>query len=99
MCAADSLSGPVIVAYADTLIRTDLSLDPTVDGMIWVKKVENPKSYGVVKLSEDNHITALVEKPKEYVSDLAVIGIYYFKEGETIKAELEKKMTQAKSPW
>ena len=96
MCAADSLSGPVIVAYADTLIRTDLSLDPTVDGMIWVKKVENPKSYGVVKLSEDNHITTLVEKPQEFVSDLAVIGIYYFKEGETIKAELEEKMTKAR---
>jgi glucose-1-phosphate thymidylyltransferase len=39
MCAADSLSGPIIIAYADTLIRTDLSLDPSVDGMIWVKKV------------------------------------------------------------
>ena len=94
MCAADSLSGPIIVAYADTLIRTDLSLDPTVDGMIWVKKVENPKAYGVVKMDDAIHITALVEKPKEFVSDLAVIGIYYFKEGETIKAELEKTMSQ-----
>lgn len=94
ICAADSLSGPIIVAYADTLIRTDLSLDPTVDGMIWVKKVENPKAYGVVKMDDANHITALVEKPKEFVSDLAVIGIYYFKEGETIKAELEKTMSQ-----
>lgn len=94
MCAADSLSGPIIVAYADTLIRTDLSLDPTVDGMIWVKKVENPQAYGVVKMDDANHITALVEKPKEFVSDLAVIGIYYFKEGETIKAELEKTMSQ-----
>ena len=64
MCAADSLSGPIIVAYADTLIRTDLSLDPSVDGMIWVKKVENPKAYGVVKMNQDNHITALVEKPQ-----------------------------------
>ena len=97
MCAADSLSGPIIVAYADTLIRTDLSLDPTVDGMIWVKKVENPKAYGVVKMDDANHITALVEKPKEFVSDLAVIGIYYFKEGETIKAELEKTMSQPRA--
>ena len=97
MCAADSLSGPIIVAYADTLIRTDLSLDPSVDGMIWVKKVENPKAYGVVKMNQDNHITALVEKPQEFVSDLAVIGIYYFKEGETIKAELEKTMAQARA--
>lgn len=92
MCAADSLSGPIIVAYADTLIRTDLTLDPNVDGMIWVKKVVNPKAYGVVKMNEDNHITALVEKPQEFVSDLAVIGIYYFKEGEVIKQELEKIM-------
>ena len=97
MCAADSLSGPIIVAYADTLIRTDLSLDPTVDGMIWVKKVENPKAYGVVKMNDANHITALVEKPQEFVSDLAVIGIYYFKEGETIKAELEKTMAQPRA--
>ncbi len=97
MCAADSLSGPIIIAYADTLIRTDLSLDPSVDGMIWVKKVENPKAYGVVKMNQDNHITALVEKPQEFVSDLAVIGIYYFKEGETIKAELEKTMAQARA--
>ena len=51
MCAADSLSGPIIVAYADTLIRTDLTLDPEADGMIWVKKVSNPKAYGVVKLN------------------------------------------------
>ena len=83
--------------YADTLIRTDLSLDPKADGMIWVKKVENPTAYGVVKMNEDNHITALVEKPQEFVSDLAVIGIYYFKEGQTIKAELKKNMTQARA--
>ena len=95
MCAADSLSGPIIVAYADTLIRTDLSLDPTVDGMIWVKQVENPKAYGVVKMNQDNHITALVEKPEEFVSDLAVIGIYYFKEGEVIRAQLDKSMALA----
>ena len=65
--------------------------------MIWVKKVENPKAYGVVKMNDVNLITALVEKPEEFVSDLAVIGIYYFKEGETIKAELQKTMLQARS--
>ena len=97
MCAADSLSGPIIVAYADTLIRTDLSLDPFVDGMIWVKKVENPEAYGVVKMNHYNQITALVEKPQEFVSDLAVIGIYYFKEGEVIKAELEKTMVKLRA--
>lgn len=98
MCAADSLSGPIIVAYADTLIRTNLSLDSSADGMIWVKKVENPKAYGVVKMNTENQITALVEKPEEFVSDLAVIGIYYFKEGAVIKAALEKTMEEERAP-
>ena len=97
MCAADSLSGPIIVAYADTLIRSDLFLDPLVDGMIWVKKVENPKAYGVLKINDDNHITALVEKPQDFVSDMAVTGIYYFKEGQAIKGELEKSMERKRA--
>ena len=95
MCAADSHRDHY--SFADTLIRTDLLLDPTVDGMIWVKKVENPKAYGVVKMNDVNRISALVEKPKEFVSDLAVIGIYYFKEGEAIKPELEKYMVRARN--
>ena len=95
MCAADSLSGPIIVAYADTLIRTDLTLDPEADGMIWVKKVSNPKAYGVVKLNKKNQITSLIEKPQEFVSDLAVIGIYYFKDAGVIKSELAESMKQA----
>ena len=96
MCAADSLSGPIIIAYADTLIRTDLSLDSNVDGMIWVKKVANPKAYGVVQLNQNGEITSLIEKPKKFVSDLAVIGIYYFKNAEVIKSELAKSMKKAR---
>jgi glucose-1-phosphate thymidylyltransferase len=71
-----------------------LTLDPKVDGMIWVKKVVQPEAYGVVSLNDQNEITTLVEKPKTFVSDLAVIGIYYFKQGEVIKSELEKTLSQ-----
>ena len=97
MCASDSLTGPIIVAYADTLIRTDLSLDPESDGMIWVKKVSNPKAYGVVQLNENDKINSLVEKPQEFVSDLAVIGIYYFRDAALIKSELTDSMKKARS--
>ena len=97
MCASDSLTGPIIVAYADTLIRTDLSLDPESDGMIWVKKVSNPKAYGVVQLNENDKINSLVEKPQEFVSDLAVIGIYYFRDAAFIKSELTDSMKKARS--
>ena len=90
MCAKDSLSGPCIIAYADTLFKADFELDPKADSVIWVKQVENPEAYGVVKLNSNNEIIELVEKPKEQVSDLAVIGIYYFKEGLELKTSLQK---------
>ncbi|WP_418264490.1 sugar phosphate nucleotidyltransferase [Flavobacterium faecale] len=89
MCAKESLSGPAVIAYADTLIRADFELDPTADAVIWVKQVDQPEAYGVVKLNDNSEIVELVEKPAEFVSDLAVIGIYYFKEVGDLKKELQ----------
>ena len=89
MCARESMSGPIVVAYADTLFRADFTLDTTADSVIWVKQVEDPSAFGVVKLNEQNQIIDFVEKPKDFVSDLAIIGIYYFKSGETLRGELQ----------
>jgi len=89
MCAKDSLNGPAVIAYADTLIRADFDLDKTADSVIWVKQVDQPEAFGVINLNENNEIIELVEKPKEFVSDLAVIGIYYFKDLAVLKNELQ----------
>lgn len=89
MCAKDSLSGPAVIAYADTLIRADFDLDTTADSVIWVKQVDQPEAFGVVNLNANDEIIELVEKPKEFVSDLAVIGIYYFKDVAVLKNELQ----------
>lgn len=89
MCAKDSLSGPAVIAYADTLIRADFDLDQTADSVIWVKQVDQPEAFGVINLNAANEIVELVEKPKEFVSDLAVIGIYYFKDVAVLKNELQ----------
>ena len=69
-CAKESLDGPCVVAFADTLFKADFTLDANADGAIWVKQVDEPSAYGVVKL-QDGIITDFVEKPKEFVSDLA----------------------------
>lgn len=87
-CAKESLSGPCVVAFADTLFKADFTLNAEADGAIWVKQVENPSAYGVIKL-KDGVITDFVEKPTEFVSDLAIIGIYYFKDGAIVKKEIE----------
>ncbi len=89
MAAKESLSGPAVIAYADTLIRADFDLDKSADSVIWVKQVDQPEAYGVVKLNESGNIVELVEKPATFVSDLAVIGIYYFKDVAVLKNELQ----------
>lgn len=89
LCAAPSLKGNVIVAFADTLFRADFTLDKTKDGIIWVQKVDNPSSFGVVKVDSNEVITDFIEKPKTFVSDLAIIGIYYFNDGENLRNELQ----------
>lgn len=89
MCAKDSLSGPAVIAYADTLIRANFDLDTQADSVIWVKQVDKPEAFGVVQMNDANEIVELVEKPQTFVSDLAVIGIYYFKDVGVLKNELQ----------
>jgi len=89
LCAKEALGGAVVVAFADTLFRADFTLDTEKDGIIWVQKVEDPRAYGVVKMNEDDVITDFIEKPQEFVSDLAIIGIYFFKDGLKLCGELQ----------
>lgn len=91
-CAQDSMKGDVVVAFADTLFRADFHLDKVSDGVIWVKAVEDPSAFGVVKLDDRGFITDFVEKPKTFVSDLAIIGIYYFKSAEKLMDEINDIM-------
>ena len=89
LCAQNSLEGNCVVAFADTLFKADFTLDSTKDGIIWVSQIDDPSAFGVVKLNKENIITDFVEKPETFVSDLAIIGIYYFSDGEYLKKELQ----------
>lgn len=89
LCAAPSLKAKTIVAFADTLFRADFVLDEKQDGIIWTHRVEDPAAFGVVKTDANGIITGFVEKPSTFVSDQAIIGIYYFKDGEFLRDELQ----------
>jgi glucose-1-phosphate thymidylyltransferase len=89
LCAKEKLEGPVVVAFADTLFKANFKIDPNDDGILWVKQIEDPSAFGVIKMNEQGEIVDFVEKPKEFVSDLAMIGIYYFKDGARLRKELE----------
>jgi glucose-1-phosphate thymidylyltransferase len=89
MCAKDSISGKTVVAFADTLFKADFVMDTNQEGVIWVQGIEDPSQFGVVKLNDAGVITDFVEKPSTFVSNLAIIGIYYFKDGDNLKKELQ----------
>lgn len=91
-CAAELLEGPVVVAFADTLFRADFSISSQDEGILWVKKIPNPEQFGVIKLNSEGSIVDYVEKPKTFVSDLAMIGIYYVQRGEDLLRELNYLM-------
>ena len=88
-CASEILSGKTIVAFADTLFKANFKLDSEQDAIIWVHQVEDPSAFGVVEMSENGEIKDFVEKPANFISDLAIIGIYYFKDGEAVKNEIQ----------
>ncbi len=89
LCAAPVLEGNVVVAFADTLFKADFKMDTAREGIIWVQKIEDPRAFGVVKLDHSGNITDFIEKPQTFVSDLAIIGIYYFKDGAYLRSELQ----------
>jgi glucose-1-phosphate thymidylyltransferase len=89
LCAAEALKGKVVIAFADTLFKADFKIDDSKEGIIWVQKVDDPKPFGVVKVNAQNFITDFVEKPEYFVSDLAIIGIYYLKDGDNLRKELQ----------
>src|SRR5690606_5031391 len=89
LCAREYLTGNVFIAFADTLFKANFSIDTGKDAIVWAQQVEDPSQFGVLKLDEAGEITAFVEKPQHFVSNLAIIGVYYFKDGENLRSELQ----------
>src|SRR3989337_608070 len=87
--AKELFKGKIIVAFADTLFKAEFKLDTNQDGIIWVQRLEDPAQFGVVRVNDAGQITELVEKPSSFVSNLAIIGIYFFKDGEALAKEMQ----------
>ncbi len=70
---------PVLIIFGDTIWETDFTRLARVhsDGLIYVKEVDNPRRFGVATL-QDGYVTRFVEKPTTPISNLAVVGVYYF---------------------
>ena len=92
--ARQYLKGPMMVIFADTLIETDLSFLPeeTSDAVVWVKPVPDPRRFGVAETDKNGLVTKLVEKPRDISNNLAIVGFYYFKNGDDLISAIEEQM-------
>ena len=82
---------PVLIILGDTLFDADLSfLEMEKENVLMTRKVEDPRRFGVAVTDATGHITKLVEKPQTYVSNEALVGIYYIQDVAELRASLEK---------
>jgi glucose-1-phosphate thymidylyltransferase len=94
--AREFLTGPMIMAFSDTLVETDFSFlaDESADGVAWVKPVPDPRRFGVAEVDSEGWVTRLIEKPQDVSNNLVVVGFYFFRSGETLIAAIEDQMRQ-----
>ena len=78
--------GPVLIIFVDTVFEADLSIATASedDGIIWAKEVEDYQRFGVVVTDAAGYMTRIVEKPKEPISKLANIGLYYVRDVDAL---------------
>jgi glucose-1-phosphate thymidylyltransferase len=94
--ARDFLVGPTLISFGDTINDPNFSAvsNPGSDGIIWAKNLTDISQMGVIQTDENGYITHLYEKPKEYISNLALVGVYYFGEGRELTSAIEKQFEQ-----
>ena len=92
--AQELLKNRTIIAFSDTLFKSNSAINPDQENTIWVKKVKDPTGFGIVQLGQDKLVTHFIEKPTSFVSDLAIIGLYYFQEGLLLKKAIQQIIAQ-----
>jgi glucose-1-phosphate thymidylyltransferase len=78
----------LLIMFPDAVIEVDYgmigALDSSYSGIMWAKEVEDYQRYGVIVTHDDGTMARIVEKPKDPVSKLANIGLYYIRDHELL---------------
>jgi glucose-1-phosphate thymidylyltransferase len=92
--AREGLRGPMLMAFVDTLIETDLSIlsNETAEAIAWVREVPDPRRFGVARVDDDGWVSGLIEKPQEMSENLAVVGFYYFQDAARLISAIDEQM-------
>jgi len=94
--AREHLTGPMLMAFSDTLVETDFSFlqNETADAVAWVKAVPDPRRFGVAENNANGLVKSLIEKPEDTRNNLVVVGFYYFRSAEALLGAIEAQMNR-----
>ena len=85
----------VMVVLGDTICEYDINeVVNSPCSMVGVKKVEDPRDFGVAELDDNGFVSHVVEKPQIPKSNLALVGIYKIKESNQLFECLENNYLQ-----
>jgi glucose-1-phosphate thymidylyltransferase len=91
----------LLILFVDTIFDADLTLVKRVPkdiaGIIWAKEVEDYQRFGVIVTRGDDTMERIVEKPKEPVSKLANIGLYYIRDFKLLFEGIDDTLQRPKN--
>jgi glucose-1-phosphate thymidylyltransferase len=83
----------VVVVLGDTIAEYDLTeIINAPFSMLGIKKVDDPRDFGVAEMGEDDFISRVVEKPSIPKSNMALVGVYKIRETAKLFECLKKRM-------
>lgn len=81
----------VLIVLGDTIAEYDVKeIMKNPSSMLGVKRVDDPRNFGVAEIDEDGFISRVVEKPSIPKSNMALVGVYKIKETNFLFTCLEK---------
>ena len=95
------VDGELLVIFVDTLFDADLGaigrLPEGDAGILWAKEVDDFQRFGVIVTDGGGYMTRIVEKPKDPISRLANIGLYYIRDHELLFRGIDATIGRATS--
>ncbi len=87
----DLKENPVLIILGDTLFDADIAAYcRSENNSLGVYEVEDPRRFGVAEIDQDGFISKLIEKPENPSTNLALVGMYYFKKGRLLREAIEE---------
>lgn len=83
----------VMIVLGDTICEYDVKrVLSSSESQIGIRKVDDPRGFGVAELNDNNKVLKVVEKPLIPKSNMAMVGVYYIRETEALFNALNKHL-------